>query len=122
MYSLFMAATQAGAPRTRHESRPGRLVIVADSLADLQGPTTGTVELPIWLFWHPDRAFNLDEPGMLAWVYQIVLREASSPMDLAYLNGDALTALWPGLYLPKGVRQAWQEQYPELRAAAVPAA
>jgi hypothetical protein len=97
-------------------------VVVADSLADLQGPTTGTVELPIWLFWHPDRAFDLDETGMLAWVYQIVLREASSPLDLAYLNGAALTALWPDLFLPKGVRQAWQEQYPELQAAAVPAA
>lgn len=119
---MVMAATQAGAPWTRHVSRPGHFAVVADSLADLQGPTTGMVELPIWLFWHPDRSFDLDEPGMLAWVYQIVLREASSPMDLAYLNGDALTALWPDLYLPKGVRQAWQEQYPELRAAAVPAA
>jgi hypothetical protein len=117
-----MAATQAGALPARHESRPGRPVVVADSLADLQGPTTGTVELPIWLFWYPDRAFDLDEPGMLAWVYQIVLREARSPMDLTYLNGDVLTALWPDLFLPKGVRQAWQEQYPELQAAPVPAA
>jgi hypothetical protein len=117
-----MAATQTGPPLTRHESRPGRLVTVADSLTDLQGPTTGTVELPLWLFWHPDRMFDLDEPGMLAWVYQIVLREASSPMDLCYLNGDVLTALWPDLFLPKGVRLAWQEQYPQLQAAAVPAA
>jgi hypothetical protein len=122
MYSLVMAATQAGAPWTRHESRPGHFVVVADSLADLQGPVSGTVELPIWLFWHPDRSFDLDEPGMLAWVYQIVLREASDPMDLVYLNGAALTALWPEMYLPKGIRQAWQEQYPELQAAAVPAA
>jgi hypothetical protein len=122
MYSLGMAATPTGTPPTRHESRPGRPVVVADSLADLQGPTTGTLELPIWLFWHPDRAFDLDEQGMLAWVYQIVLREASSPMDLAYLNGDALTALWPDLFLPPGVRQAWQDQYPQLQAAAVPAA
>jgi hypothetical protein len=122
MYSLFMAVTQTGAPRTRHESRPGRPVIVAESLVDLQGPTSGTVELPIWLFWHPDRTFDLAETGMLAWVYQIVLREASSPMDLAYLNGAALAALWPDLFLPKGVRRAWQEQYPELQAAAVPAA
>jgi hypothetical protein len=122
MYSVCMAAMPTGAPPARHESRPGRPVVVADSLADLQGPTTGTVELPVWLFWHPDRAFDLDEPGMLAWVYQIVLREASSPLDLAYLNGDALAALWPDLFLPKGVRRAWQEQYPGLQAAAVPAA
>jgi hypothetical protein len=35
-----------------------------------------------------------------------VLREASRPDDLTtYLNGDTLIAVWPDLYLPKGVRQ-----------------
>ena len=82
----------------------------------------GTVELPIWLFWYPDRAFDLDQPGMLAWMYQIVLREASTPADLAYLNEDMLLSLWPGLFVPGGVRQAWEEQHPALRAAAIPAA
>jgi hypothetical protein len=43
-------------------------------------------------------------------------------MDLVYLNGSALTALWPDLFLPKAVRRAWQEQYPQLQAAALPAA
>ena len=47
------------------------------------------------------------------------LREASRLEDLTtYLNGDALVALWPGLFLPKGLRQAWEEQHPALRAAA----
>jgi hypothetical protein len=55
-------------------------------------------------------------------MYQTVLREASRPADLAYLNEDMLLSLWPGLFLPKGVRQAWEEQHPALRAAAVPAA
>jgi hypothetical protein len=54
-------------------------------------------------------------------MYQIVLREASRAEDLAYLNEDMLIALWPGLFLPKGVRQAWEERHPALRAA-VPAA
>ena len=40
----------------------------------------------------------------------------------AYLNGDTLIALWPDLYLPEGVRQAWEEQHPVLRAAATAAA
>lgn len=117
-----MATVRTATPRPRYQSRPGRGVLVAASLPDLQGPIHGTVELPIWLFWHPDRTFNLDEPGMLPWMYQIVLREASSTEDLAYLNGDRLTALWPGLFLPKGVRQAWEDQHPELHAAPVPAA
>jgi hypothetical protein len=119
---MSMVTVRAAAPRRRHASRPGRGVLVAASLADLRGPVHGAVELPIWLFWHPDRTFDLDQPGMLAWMYQTVLREASRPADLAYLNEDMLLSLWPGLFLPKGVRQAWEEQHPALRAAAVPAA
>ena len=117
-----MASTRGGSLRARYQSRPGRRAIVAASLADLRGPTHGPAELPLWLFWYPDRTFDLDEPGLLTWMYQIVLREASSTEDLAYLNGDTLIALWPDLYLPKGVRQAWEDQHPELQAAPVPTA
>jgi DNA invertase Pin-like site-specific DNA recombinase len=107
------------APRTRHQSRPGRGVLVAASLADLRGPGQGTVELPLRLFWSsPDRTFNLDDPDARQSLYQTVLREATRPEDLtAYLNGDTLMRIWPDLYLPKGVRQAWEERYPVLRAA-----
>ncbi len=114
-----MATVRAALPSARYQSRPGRGVLVAASLADLRGPVDGVVELPLWLFWHPDRRFDLAEPDMLAWMYQIVLREATRPEDLAYLNGELLTPLWPDLYLPKDVRQAWEEQHPALRAVAV---
>jgi len=119
-----MVTVQAGAPRARYESRPGRLAVVADSLADLRGPTEGTVELPIRLFWSsPDHTFDLSKPFMLRSMYETVLGEASRPEDLAsYLDGDTLIALWPDLYLPKGVRQAWEDRHPVLRAAAVTAA
>jgi len=50
-------------------------------------------------------------------MYQIVLREARRPEDLAYLNGARLASLWPDLHLPRDIRQAWQEKHPELRAA-----
>ena len=110
--------------RDRYQSRPGRRAIVAASLADLQGPTEGTVELPLWLFWSsPDHVFDLGDPDMRRWLYQTVLREASRSEDLTtYLDGDTLTALWPDLFLPKGVRQAWEDQHPTLRAAAAAAA
>lgn len=117
-----MATVRSAAPRARYQSRPGHDVLVATSLADLQGPIHGTVELPIWLFWYPDRTFDLDGPGMLPWMYQIVLREASRTEDLGYLNGDMLIALWPELFLPKGVRQAWEEQHSALRAVPAPTA
>jgi hypothetical protein len=118
-----MAIVQAAAPRGRYQARPGRSAIIAADLADLHGPVTGRAELPLRLFWNPDRTFDLSDPDMLRWMYENVLREASRPDDLAaYLNGDVLVALWRDLFLPKGVRRAWEDRHPVLRAAAVPAA
>ncbi len=121
---LPVVTMPAGTSRTRYQSRPGRRAVVIASLADLRGPTEGTVELPIWLFWSsPGHTFDLGDRDMRRWLYQTVLREASRPEDLTtYLDGDTLIALWPDLYLPKGVRQAWEDQHPALRAAAVAAA
>jgi hypothetical protein len=114
-----MGIVRAAAPGARYQSRPGRGVLVATDLADLRGPVAGIVELPLWLFWQPDRSFCLDDPVMLRWMYENVLREAGRPEDLAsYLDGDALVAVWPDLFLPKGVRRAWEDQHAVLRAAA----
>jgi hypothetical protein len=119
MYSVYMATVQADPPRVRYQSRPGRWVTVAPSLADLQGPTEGSVELPLWLFWScPGHTFDLSDRDMRQWLYETVLRESGRLEDLtAYLDGDTLIALWPDLYLPKGVRQAWEDQHPVLHAA-----
>jgi len=71
--------------------------------------------LPIWLFWQPNRTFDLGDAAIRRWVYQIVLREASRPEDLTeYLNREVLTELWPDLTLPRGVRRAWEELHPAL--------
>jgi hypothetical protein len=114
-----MVTVQTVTTRAPYQARPGRDALVAADLADLHGPTTGTVELPLRLFWYPDRTFDLGEPGMLQWVYQTVLREATRPEDLTtYLDGDTLAALWRDLFLPKGVRRAWEDQHPALRAVA----
>jgi hypothetical protein len=93
---------------------------VATDLADLHGPAGGVVELPLSLFWSaPERKFDLDDPEMRAWLYEIVLREAVQPGDLLdYLNRDTLIGLWSSLWLPRGVRRAWEDQHPALRAAA----
>jgi hypothetical protein len=109
---------EAVAVRTQYLARPGRRATVVIDLADLRGPAHGVVELPLWLYWSgPDRCFDLDEPFMRRWLYQIVLREASRPEDLTgYLDRDTLIALWPELHLPAGVRRAWEERHPQLRA------
>jgi DNA invertase Pin-like site-specific DNA recombinase len=118
-------ASAAGQPAGRpaahfapYQARPGRRVLVIDDLDSLRGPTTGTVELPLRLFWSlPDHRFDLDDRDMRLWYYQTVLREASQAEDLsAYLDAATLVSLWPDLYLPKGVRRAWEERHQSLRA------
>ena len=117
-----MTAEQTAVLRPPPQARRGRRTLVAADLADLHGPTSGQVELPLRLFWYPDRTFDLDAPGMLDWMYQTVLREATQPDDLtAFLDGDTLVARWPELFLPRGVRAAWEDRHPALRAATVAA-
>ncbi len=89
---LKCTTTPADTSRVRYQSRPGVDAVVATSLADLKA-YRGHRRAAHQLFWYPDRTFDLGEPGMLPWMYQVVLREASSTEDLAYLNGDMLIAL-----------------------------
>lgn len=118
---MAAAGIEIAPVRARYLGRP---VLVAASLADLHGPTAGTVELPLHLFWSaPDATFDLDDPGMRRQLYETVVREARHPDDLArYLNGGTLAAMWPVMHLPRRVRQAWEDQHPVLRASAAAAA
>lgn len=98
-------------------SRPGRLALVAPDLARLHGPTSGWVELPHRLVWLPakDRRFNLADPFDLTHLYEIVLREAVRVDELTtWLDATTLHRLWPELYLPRGVRRAWELRHPGL--------
>jgi hypothetical protein len=99
-------------------------VLVVRDLADLRGPASGAVVLPLRLYWSPaGRVFDLDDPFVLRSMYQVVLGEAIRAEELTgYLNRDTLLAVWPDLYLPKGVRRAWEERHPALRAARAAAA
>jgi hypothetical protein len=113
------SAEGAVAVRTQYQARPGRRVIVVTDLGSLRGPSRGSVQLPLRLYWSGrSPVFDLDVPYLRRWLYQIVLREASRPEDLTgYLDRDTLIVLWPELYLPRGVRRAWEEHHPQLRAA-----
>jgi hypothetical protein len=119
-----MDAPQTAVRVAPYQGRPGRRVLVALNLADLRGPVRGPVELPLRLFWSgTDRIFDLSDPGTLQWLYETVLQEASRPDDLtAFLDSSTLVALWPKLFVPKGVRQAWEDEHPVLRPAAAAAA
>jgi hypothetical protein len=103
-----------------YQARPGRLAVVAADLADLTGPDSGIVALPLRLFWSlPGHRFDLDDTDMRLWLYQTVLREATRTEELsAYLDQAMLVELWPDHYLPRGVRRAWEDRHPRLRSAA----
>ncbi|MFI5926760.1 hypothetical protein ACIA3K_12325 [Micromonospora sp. NPDC051543] len=91
-------------------------VVVPETLDDLRGPTTGMVELPRHLKWSGNPRYDLSQPGRLSDLYRTVLNEAASPQDLhSYLSRDPLIRLWPAMWLPRAVRRAWEERFPELR-------
>lgn len=98
-------------------ARPGRRALVAPDLSALHGPTTGTAVLPHRLFWQADRRIDLDNPHLLRWMYETVLREVGTVEELCgWLDGPTLIRLWPELFLPRGLRRAWEERHPVLRA------
>ena len=115
-----MDVEQATAVRTRHWHRPGKRAVVVTDLAHLHGPASGTVVLPHWLYWSPaGHEWNLDDPGQARAMYEHVLSNVVEASDLTgYLNAATLAAIWSQLWLPKGLRAAWEEYHPKLRAAA----
>jgi hypothetical protein len=117
-YPWDVDAESTVAARTRYRARPGRRVIVVTDLASLRGPVHGTVEFQLRRYWSStDRTFDLDKPYMRRWYHQGAGREASRPEDLTHhLHRDTLIGLWPDLYLPREVRQAWEEHHPVLRS------
>ena len=98
-------------------------MLVAPDLDELRGPTSGVAELPIRLFWNPDRRFDLDQPWARRWMYENVLVEAIRYDELrTWLDRDTLIRDWPELNLPKGVRAAWEQRHPVLQASRTAAA
>lgn len=90
--------------------------MVVDDLTALRGPTSGVVELPHRLLWRPDRSVDLDQGWALNALYETVLTEAVRVDELcAWLDGPTLIRVWNDLYLPRGVRRAWEDRHPALR-------
>jgi|NGEPerStandDraft_6_1074524.scaffolds.fasta_scaffold55001_3 hypothetical protein len=88
-------------------------------LDDLTGPTSGTVELPVTIDWGPGCSYDLGEDADRRVVYERVLREAASTVEVCrYVNGRALLDVWGRLWLPRRVRSNWEERFPELVRAA----
>ena len=116
-------AREAQGPRCAQRSRCAlRPVVVAASLAELQGPVDGLVELPQRLFWSGERVFDLSNPDRLQSMYEAVFEAARTQADLAeYLNGEMLARLWPELGVSLRARKAWEAKHPRLALGDTPA-
>ncbi|MGW1768438.1 hypothetical protein ACWCQL_30905 [Streptomyces sp. NPDC002073] len=86
------------------------------SLADLVGPSSGRVELPLHIAWSGLRAYDLDRPRQRMSLYRTVLAEGQHDDVAAYLNRDLLAAQWPVLrtLVSRHVRDVWEEAFPQL--------
>ncbi|WP_229400873.1 hypothetical protein [Micromonospora okii] len=97
--------------------------VVADNLAELNGPTQGVVALPRHLEWSGHAEYDLSRLERLASMYKVVLTEAGTVDDLnTWLDADILRRLWPTLWLPPQLRRSWEEAFPELAVTRASAA
>ncbi|MFF2133351.1 hypothetical protein ACFVW1_50120 [Streptomyces olivochromogenes] len=89
-------------------------------LAELAGPTQGTVRLPLHLAWSGLRAFDLGDEKLLLGMYRIVLLNGRYEDYTRYLDAAQLVARWPVLrkMLGRGVRSVWEDRFTQLRSAA----
>jgi hypothetical protein len=111
---MDMADDNVAKPGAYAATRP---YVVPDSLDELTGPASGTVELPISIHWGPDKGHDLDDPDYRRLMYERVVREANSVDDLRrFLNRDLLIELWPTLILPPQCSDLWHAKFPQLAA------
>ena len=97
------------------QRRYAKPVVVPVRLDLLGGPTTGVVHLPRHLKWSGNADYDLSEPGRIVDLYRAVINEAATPTDLhTYLDQGTLVRLWPMMWLPVAVREAWQARFPDL--------
>jgi len=85
------------------------------SLSALRGPDTGTLDLPIAVYWGPSQSFDLSETGQRRMAYRALVREGTPAIQEALLNRSLLLGEWPNLILPSRCQALWEERFPELR-------
>jgi hypothetical protein len=103
------------AGRTYAENRP---YLLPDTLGELAGPVAGAVQCRRGSTG-PIAWFHLDEPAERNLMYERVIREAAQADDLrSCLNESVLRQVWSLLFLPRCVRQSWEQRFPGPRLAA----
>jgi hypothetical protein len=110
--SLLEAApgSRAAILEERYRSR------LPETLDDLSGPGSGTVQLPAHIAWSGLTAFDVNRPPLCASMYQVVLTEGLREDLAAYLNRGLLVRHWPTLrtVVGRAIRDVWEAAFPEL--------
>lgn len=90
-------------------------VFVPADLNLLSGPSSGTIDPPVNLYWQPGE-LDFSDPGDLRRFYASALTKASTADQLStWINRRALTDNWASIALPSRVRAAWETIHPQLR-------
>ena len=90
-------------------------VYVPADLQTLHGPTQGSYDPPVNLYWQPGD-IDFADTGDIELFYSSALTTASTAAHFAqWINTDTLQARWNQLSLPSRVRQAWETIHPSLR-------
>src|SRR5262245_16405942 len=101
-------------PFTYAETRP---YAVADSLDELDGPASGTLELPHELVWSGRYRFDLNDDYDRSAAYKIILEEGREEHFRRYLNSRLLRRYWHQILPARQVRALWEGRFPELSRA-----
>lgn len=88
---------------------------VPDSLDDLNGPATGTLEIPHSIMWSQqgEVIISLEEDWQIEMAYREILGTARPDDLLALVNKDHLMRLWPVTF-DRLIVRAWEEKFPIL--------
>ncbi|WP_194289904.1 hypothetical protein [Nocardia macrotermitis] len=91
---------------------------VIDSLTELHGPEHGMLRLPVEMAWGGRTEFDLEDDYDRTAAYKIVLEEGTKRHLRELVSGRLLTAIWSQMRPARPVRALWENQLPQLLAAA----
>lgn len=102
-------------PEARHTIADSLFYLVPDSLEELNGPSSGVVELPIHLDWGPERHYDVADDARCRTLYQLTLQNSGSTQEMArIINAGRLITLWSSMRLPNRCRQLWNDAFAQL--------
>lgn len=66
--------------------------------------------LPLHIWWHGDRTFDLQDEYDVRRYYEVVLREGTAA-DVRELSHEQIRSLLPSLWLPPEIRLLWEDYF-----------